>query len=109
MALLSRAVMVALAYVGAPKAQLHAARRGCRHVRAFPAKPSPRKRATPDARASRPPAVLRTLYPDGMAPGSPLWVACIVWLVAYHTGEIFERVVRPSSLDEHIAPGVRLR
>ena len=52
--------------------------------------------------------MLRTLYPAGMAPGEPLWVVCLVWVVSFHTGQLFERFGAPSALGMIIA-GAALR
>jgi NhaP-type Na+/H+ or K+/H+ antiporter len=52
--------------------------------------------------------VLRTLYPAGMSPGHPLWVVCLIWLVATHLGELFERCGSPKALGMLLA-GVALR
>jgi len=52
--------------------------------------------------------VLRTVYPDGMRPGTPLWAVCLVWLVAVHCGEAFEALGAPQALGYMLA-GVALR
>ena len=59
----------------------------------------PHRCPTADARcAAALPPVLRTLYPQGMSPGSPVYVACIIWVVAFHTGEICDCIGAPKAL-----------
>jgi len=52
--------------------------------------------------------VLHTLFPRDMAPGHMLWITCLVWLVAYHIGELFEAFHMPKSLGMMLS-GVVLR
>ena len=51
---------------------------------------------------------MRTVYPTGMKPGTPLWAVCLVWLVSSHVGEAFEALGAPKALGFLLA-GIALR
>ena len=84
--------MVSLAFIGAPPSRAA--------LRTSPLA----SRVAPDAA----PPVLRTVYPTGMKPGTPLWAVCLVWLVSSHVGEAFEALGAPKALGFLLA-GIALR
>jgi hypothetical protein len=52
--------------------------------------------------------VLRTIHPEGMAPGQSLWALCLIWVCAFHAGEGFECLGAPKALGMLLA-GLVLR